>query len=169
MKLTWFGGTTLRIHIGGSMLVCDAAGGGGFDREELVSGADRVFRLKDKTLPAADLLAWRPRRPAAAIDESGPGVLLHRVGAASVLVDAAGEPPLLILGDMPGRAGRWSRDAAVVAFTAAVAEAALAELAPRLMALAMADHEADAAFESLRAGAGDTVIVMLERGMALEM
>src|SRR5688572_25230654 len=26
MKLTWFGGTTLRIHMGGKILLCDAAG-----------------------------------------------------------------------------------------------------------------------------------------------
>lgn len=169
MKLTWFGGTTLRLHIGGEMLVCDPAGAAGADRNELVSGADRVFGLRDEVLPAADLMAWRPRRAAAAIDGNTAGVLLHRVGAGSVLVDAAGEPPLLILGGMPAGAGRWSRDAAVVVFSAGVAEAALTGLGPRLVALAMTEPEAAAAFAALRERVGDTVLVGLEQGLAVEM
>lgn len=45
MKLTWFGGATVRIHIGGSRSVCNPAAIGGADPDELVSGADRVFAL----------------------------------------------------------------------------------------------------------------------------
>jgi L-ascorbate metabolism protein UlaG (beta-lactamase superfamily) len=44
MKLTWFGGTTLRIHIGGQILVSDPAyAPAAVEEAELVSGANRTF------------------------------------------------------------------------------------------------------------------------------
>ena len=63
MKLTWFGGTTFRVYVGGKVLVVDAEGvPGGIDRTELVSGADRVFGLADDTKnPRLTVAIWRQR------------------------------------------------------------------------------------------------------------
>ncbi len=60
MKLTWFGGTTMRLHIGGAMLVVDADGAPAqIDHTELLSGADRAFAL-DEDLPAVDPASSSP-------------------------------------------------------------------------------------------------------------
>jgi hypothetical protein len=169
MKITWFGGTTLRIHIGGKVLVCDAAGAPpGIDRRELLSGADRDFGLTDE-LPLIDTAEWQPRRPAALVDEgSRPEVLVHAVGPRSVLIDAVGEPPLLLLSaQVP--AHRLARDPVVVAFAGELAETALATLAPRLIALAMDEESTVAAFAKLRDHLHTTALVALEPGMALEI
>jgi hypothetical protein len=169
MKITWFGGTTLRIHIGGEILVCDAAGAPvGIDPRELLSGADRAFGLTDER-PLIDAAKWQPRRPAALVDEGDrPEVLVHPVGPRSVLVDAVGEPPLLLLSaDVP--AGRWARDAVVVTFSADTAAAALATLAPRLIALAVVEEGAAEVVAKLRDHLDGTALVALEPGMALEI
>ena len=169
MKLTWFGGRTLRIHIGGKILVCDADGApAGIDRQELLSGADRAFAMSDGG-PAIDAARWQPRRPTALLDEAKrPEVLLHNIGSSSVLVDAVGEPPLLLLAANVS-AGRWGRDAVVVAFSSDVAEASLGALSPRLIALAMPELDADATIARLRDRLGGTALVALEPGMALEV
>lgn len=169
MKFTWFGGTTLRIHIGGSMLVIGAAAWPGVDADELVSGADRVLGWDD-ALPAADAATWQPRRARTMLEDDAPEpVLVHRLGAGQLLVDAVGEPPVLLLAQPLASAGRWGRDAVVVAFAPEVAQAALETLGPRMLALALSDAEVDTLFPELeqrRDGAG---LVALEPALALEV
>ncbi len=169
MKLTWFGGRTLRIHIGGEILVCDADGApADINRRELLSGADKAFAMSDSG-PAIDVARWQARRPAALVDEAQrPEVKVHSLGLSSVLVDAVGEPPLLLLAAGVS-AGRWGRDAVVVAFASDVAEAALDGIGPRLVALALPEPDADAAVSRLRHRLSGTALVALEPGMALEV
>jgi hypothetical protein len=170
MKLTWFGGTTLRIHIGGRILVCDPDGApAGIDRAELVSGADRTFGLGDE-LPEAGPARWLPRRAGALMDEEAVAaeVLLHRLGQGAVLVDAVGEPPLLLLSRPIETTGRWSRDAIIVALSPHVAERILEVMAPRMIALAMPEGEVDAAFTALGERLDGTALVALEPGLAVE-
>lgn len=169
MKLTWFGGTALRIHIGARILVCDPdAANPGVDRTELASGADCVFAGAGE-LTRADPGTWEPRRPVALIDETTPAdVLVHAVGPGSVLIDSVGEPPVLILSDALTSAGRWRTDAVVVAFDASTALAATA-LNPRLIALAIDGASLDPAIESMRDRLGGTSLVALEPGLALEI
>ncbi len=63
MKLTWFGKTCLRLHAGGAIVVFDPdAASPGFDRGELVAGADLVVPSLD-ALPEADGRTFRPGRP----------------------------------------------------------------------------------------------------------
>ncbi len=59
MKLTWFAGSTIRIHIGGRILVADPAGISGVDAGELVSGADATFFI-DEAGEAVDPALWQP-------------------------------------------------------------------------------------------------------------
>ncbi len=171
MKLTWFGGTTIRIHIGGRILVADPAGIDGVDEAELVSGADVTFGLAEAG-PEVDPALWQPRRPGSMLDGAElPEVLVHGVRGGA-LVAAAGESPLLLLNGGVPKAGRWGRDAVVVVFGEGVAELAIAVLdriGPRLIALAAPEHVVEQAVGALRDRLGDTALVSLEPGLALEV
>jgi len=171
MKLTWFAGSTIRIHIGGRILVADPAGISGVDAGELTSGADVVFFI-DEAGEGVDPALWQPRRVAAMIDaDEVPEVLVHGIKGGA-LVAAAGEPPLLLLKSAVGRTGRWARDAVVVMFgeTAdALAEQVLEDVGPHLIAIAAPDTVIERAVGALRDKVGDTLLVALEPGMALEV
>lgn len=84
--------------------------------------------------------------------------MLHRMGNA-VLVDAAGEPPLIL--GTPGSLGRWANDAIAVLFEPA------APPPVRLIALAVSDVEA--AVAAMQPQLDGTGLVALESGMALEV
>ncbi len=154
MKITWFGGRTLRIHIGGSILVTDPPD----DAGEIVSGADLLFRLDDPSMRVVE--SWRPRREVRLVDEpDSTSVDLVRIGGA-VLVDAMGEPPLL-LGPPPPAPGRWASDAVVVLFAPTTP--------PPVRLIVLALDDVDAAIARIAPALEDTGLVALERGMALEV
>ena len=118
MKLTWFGGTTLRVYLGGEIVLVDAEGAPeGVDRGELLAGADRVVALAgDPAVPSIDPADWRPKPAPRQIDAPPPLEILA-IGASALLLAAAGEPPLVLLGSgEPPRFGRWA-DGAVVVLT----------------------------------------------------
>ena len=176
MKLTWFGGTTLRVHIGGLILVVDgAAAPVGIDAAELVSGADRVFGLVQAgdSLPSVDLAVWKaPRiRPL----DAGPAlatVLRVRDGIVLVHVDRE-RPLLLVAGELPPL-GRWIADAVVVLFGSADQLTArgtelLVGPGPRLLVLAAGESELDVAIPALRPHLEDTGLVALEPRLGLEL
>jgi hypothetical protein len=177
MKLTWFGGTTVRIHIGGAILVVDAdRAPDGIDPAELVSGADRVVNGFGAGLPQVDTTRWKPRKPARLLDEGEtlPPVEAWSAGPGALLVDAIGEPPLLLLTGEPPALGRWA-DAAVVALFgdgAALARLGLAvinDTPPRLLTLAGDEAAIDTAVFALRDALDGTGLVSLEAGLALEV
>lgn len=178
MKLTWFGGTTIRIHIGGAILVADALlAPAGIDAAELVSGADRVFgfAVSDESLPAVDATVWKPRRaPRPLEDDSQVDVVVWRVGPGAVLVDALGEPPLLLVAAELPRLGRWMGDAVVVLFgdgaaMSGLGEALLDVAPPRLIGLAGSEEDVDFAITALREHLDGTGLVSLEARLALEV
>jgi hypothetical protein len=175
MKLTWFGGTTLRVYLGGEIVVVDADGApDGVDRGEVLAGADRVVALAgDPAVPVIDPAQWRPR-PVRPMDEAVPVEILS-IGASALLIAAAGEPPLVILGSgEPPRFGRWA-DGAVIVVTSGresfVAEASvLLDVArPRLLALAADEQTLDTAIEELSEHLDGAGLVSLEPGLALEV
>ncbi|MHB1102149.1 MAG: hypothetical protein ACYC0C_05095 [Devosia sp.] len=177
MKLTWFAGTTIRIHIGGMILVADADRAPGFvDRNELVSGADRLFALAGDSLPPADPARWRPRPFTRIVDDAVHlrDVVLHRIGEAAVLVDAAGEPPVvLVAGGAPPVFGRWADGAVVALFGTGDTMVAngiglLAAARPRLLALAAEETAVDFAISALLDQLDGAALVSLEPGLALE-
>jgi hypothetical protein len=177
MKLTWFGGTTMRVHIGGAMLVIDAEGApAGIDRMELVSGADRLVAFAGLDgLEAVDPAAWAPRRAQALIDETeAPQVMAYRAGASAIVLDAVGEPPLLILSDGIERAGRWAANAVVVVTGTAetlpglVADV-LERLGPKLIAVAGSEDALDAVILRVQGSLDGTGLMALEPGLALEV
>jgi hypothetical protein len=176
MKLTWFGGTTIRIHIGGEILVADPElAPPGVDRGELVSGSNRSFLLAedDAALPLIDSPAWRPRSLPRVIDDTATTpVTLFRLAGAAVLIDAAGEPPLVLATGGQLRLGRWAGDAAVVLLGSELTPLAatlLENSPPRLIALAAPEAQVDAAIVALRDRLEGTALVALEPGLALEI
>lgn len=177
MKLTWFGGTTLRIYIGGLILVLDADGApAGIDAAELVAGADSVVADFGAALPAVDLESWKPQKPARALDEGTEVAQLRcwSAGHDAMLVEAGGEPPLLLLRGDVSALGRWADGAVVVlcgdgARIAATGLGVLQQRAPRLLALAGDEAAVDLAVGALRASLDGTSLVALEAGLALEI
>jgi len=176
MKLTWFGGTTMRIHIGGKMLVIDAAGAPvGIDRTELVSGADVVLSLADLAgIEAGEPASWAPRKAGALIDEAElPELQIFRLGDALV-VDAVGERPLLLVTGEIERMGRWAWNAVVVVLGAAealpdTAAIALERLGPKLIAVAGPEAAVDQVMLRLQNRLDGTGFMALEAGLALEV
>ena len=108
--------------------------------------------------------------------------LMEEVPAAEVarleralLIAAAGEPALVIVGDgaLP-RFGRWAESAVIVLTSASdglVAEvAALLEVAqPRLVALAMGSQMLDRVVDQIAGHLGGTGLTSLEPGLAVEV
>lgn len=177
MKLTWFGGTTIRIHIGGAILVVDPGEAPtGIDATELVSGADKLIADFGAALPAVDTRSWKARKPPRLLDESDDPVPVQTwsAGQGAILVDAMGEPPLLLLhGNVPPLA-RWTESAVLVVFGAAgpllaQGQAVLADTAPRLLVLAGDEPAIDAAIPALRDLLDGTGLVALEASLALEI
>lgn len=173
MKLTWFGNGSFRIHAGGAIVVIDAGSAShGVNRAELVSGADIVVAPGD-SLPPADGLAWKARPVARLLDEGAEPrpPELYGLGEGALLLDADGERPLLVLTGPVPALGRWAERSVMVVAGTALSERAqrLAESAPRLLVLAGAEDEIDAAFSVLRGGLDGTGLMALERGMAVEV
>lgn len=177
MKLTWFGGTTVRIHIGGAILVVDPTGAPhGIDAAELVSGADSVIADFGRGLHEVDVTRWKPRKPPRLLDEGDtlPPVEAWSGGAGALLIDAMGEAPLLLLaGDAPAL-GRWADGAVVVLFgdgeaISRLGLAVLDDTPPRLLALAGDEAAIDVAIPALRDRLDGTGLVSLDAGLALEV
>lgn len=174
MKLTWFGGTTFRIHIGGWMVVVDAEGApGSIDSTELVSGADKIVELAGD-LSQADARKWVPRKVGALIDAAAelPEVLVHRLDDGVVLVEAVGEAPLVIAtGEVP-EAGRWGRDAVVIVAGKHLAQTAASvvnEIGPRLIAIAGGERAIEETIEAVRELLDGTGLMAMEPALALEI
>ncbi len=169
MKLTWFSGTTLRVHIGGNILVCDPAGISGVDPDELVSGADRIFALGEG-LERVDPAVWQPARAGAMLDAAPEVRVLGMEGGA--IVSVPGEAPLVLVTGPLSRLGRWGRDAVVVVIgdeADRLAAAVLDEIGPQLIAIAAPEMVVDRAFAALATRLEGTGMVALDAGLALEV
>lgn len=107
MKITWLGGTALRVYVGGEIVVIDPdTAPVEVDRGELLAGAQHVVTMAGA--PPIDPAGWRPKPAPRGIDDMPP-LEIGRIGPAALLVAAAGEPPLVILGPgEPPRFGRWA-------------------------------------------------------------
>ncbi|MET3925357.1 hypothetical protein [Devosia sp. 2618] len=178
MKLTWFGGTTIRVHIGGAILVVDAAGApGGIDAVELVSGADGVIERFGVDLPRVETGRWKRRKAERLLDtpsDAPPVVETFSAGAGAVLIDAVGEPPLmLIAGEVPPL-GRWTDSAVLVVFghgagLTRLGAAVLDDTPPRLLVLAGDEDAVDVAIPALRDQLDGAGLMALQAGLALEI
>jgi hypothetical protein len=176
MKLTWFGGTTMRIYIGGEIVVIDAdTAPPGIDRAELLAGADHIVQLRTgSSEPMIDPAKWRPKPAARGIDAPAPLEIL-RISRSTALISAAGESPVVVFeaGEAP-RFGRWADGAVIVlmhSLESMIAEATvLLDVArPRLIALAADEQTLDLAIDELAEHLDGAGLVSLEPGLALEV
>lgn len=178
MKITWFSGTTLRVQIGGEIVVVDAdRAASGLDRSELASGADRVLPFSGAGLPLFDLSQWKPRPPVRLLDrvETPQPVLFWRIQSNGLVIEAPDEAPLIIVDADHGQPwGRWADGAVIVLCGMAVVcglqgRAVLEAARPRLLALACNEIGLDAAFEVLRPHLDGSALQVLEPGLAVEV
>lgn len=173
MKLTWFGQSALRIHLGGHVIVIDAdAANPDVDRNELRSGADHVLTLSEPG-PVIDGKAWKPRRSLRLLDAGDAirPVDIWSPGTEALLIDPDEDMPLLVLGGPIPELGRWTERAIVILVGASLAERAVALLeqaAPKLLALAGTEVAIDAAIAAIRDRLDGTGLVALEPGLAVE-
>lgn len=178
MKITWFAAMTFRIHIAGRIVVTHAEGAPeGIDATELIAGAQTVVSAQSPDLAPFDPVSWRPCRRVRLIDKQpgDEGLDLYRLGTRGLVAESADEG-LLVIEDAgaPTQWNRWA-DNAVVVLSGSGAECAahgtaLLDIArPRLMALAVEDGEVDMAFETLAPNLGDSSLIVLEAGMAVEV
>lgn len=174
MKLTWFGNTAFRIHIGGQIVVMDAGmAPKGVDGSEVVSGADLVV-TSGEDQPVTDLADWKPRLRERLLDagDAPRPVQIHWGGPKSLVVDADEDMPLLVVvGNVP-RLGRWAEKAVVVLAGPDLAGQGgrlLKRATPRLIALAGNDAELDAAFAQLQPMLEGAGLIALEPGLAVEV
>ena len=173
MKLTWFGRTALRVYLGGQIVVVDPdAAPPGVDRGELLAGADRIVAAGE-VLPQIDPGTWRAKAMPRLMEEAPPAEVVRLDGA--LLVAAAGEPALVIMGDGPlPRFGRWAEGAVIV--LTSVREGLVAEMTalldvarPRLLALAMDSQTLDRVVDALAKHLDGTGLISLEPGLAVEV
>jgi hypothetical protein len=173
MKLTWFGDDTFRIHAAGAIVVVEGEGAlPGVDRAELVSGADVVVAFAGVAYGATG--DWKPRAPLRMleVDETMRPPEVVGLGEGGLVVDADGEAPLVLAREEFSAGGRWLGQAVVVLIGEGLAERGtklLGRAAPRLIALAGAELEVDAAFAALRDRLDGTGLIALERGLAVEV
>lgn len=173
MKITWFGGSTFRIQIGGQVVVVDPhLAPAAIDQTELVSGADQVVAIA-LVRAAVDPVQWRPRVAQRVLDvgDNVRPVQAVGIGPDSLLIDGDDDMPLLLAGGGLGLLGRWAEKAVVVLFGQDL-EGRAGELLdashPRLIALAGEEAEIGRAFDALRDRLDGTGLVALEAGLAVE-
>jgi hypothetical protein len=174
MKLTWFGSSAFRVHSGGAIVVVEPdAAGASFDRAELVSGADQVVGFGESGMTLASV-GWKPRAPLRPleVEEQNRAPDIVALDADTLIVDADGEAPVVVVrGDMP-QLGKWADRAIFVLAGAGLksrAEGLLERASPRLIALAGDEAEVEQAFLALRDKLDGTGMIALERALAVEV
>jgi hypothetical protein len=180
MKLTWFGGTTLRVYVGGEIVVVDPdTAPAGVSQQELRSGADRVVSLRDPN-PRIDPERWTVPRPSRPMDNPRPLEVMS-IGLDTCLISGESDPPLLILNvtDLP-RFGHWVDGAVIVLFgekgAALVADIVVLDLAkPKHLVLAAENETIERLFDRVDATDlddsfwRDHSFSSLEPGLAVEV
>lgn len=177
MKLTWFGATALRVHVGGQIFVFDpGAAEPGIKAVELLSGSEQVIEMTQSNLPRLISEGWLPRRAVRLIEEpEGTGVEVLKVGARSRLIEAPAETRLLLV-SCPDEAafGRWAEGGTVGLFgtgsdVAAAGEALLRGARPSLILLGVVDDVVGEVVERLREHLDGAGLVALEPRLAVEV
>ena len=129
MKITWFGGHALRIQASGQIAALyPESADEGFDRHELLSGADRIVEGPVSDLPAYLATSFEHPAPKRLIDEldeeaDGLSFTIARLGEADIVVQGEQESPLVVLavgeGDVTDAPGDWPhhvRDCTILLF-----------------------------------------------------
>lgn len=176
MKLTWFGNSTFRIHIGGQIVVIDPdQAPDGVESHELTSGADLLIPDFGRALAEIEPSSWMPRKPVRLLDalngQAG-RVEALKAGQDCIVLDTPDEAPLMFLRDVDApNFRRWTEQSVMVLLGRRLQERAkgLQEGAgPKLVALAGDGAEIDATFELLGNRLSGMGLIALEPGLAVE-
>lgn len=176
MKITWFGGSTFRLYIGGQIFVTDEKRApAGVDAHEVAAAADHRIDLSDGIVEfdTLDVENWQRKRPRRVIDEPVEEIAaLFTIEGEALFIDEPQEGPVIVAPGGQTAWGRFADNAVVVLYGAppAVLEGAQALLIaarPKLIAIA-SEGFSDRQFESLGKVCGDCALQILEQGFAVE-
>ncbi len=169
MKVTWFSQDAFRVQLGGKILVLYPDHAVGVQRRDLLSGADMVVSGTEG-LDRIDLVDWRPGRRSPTVEGNDIGTVAAYTTDAGILLTASGEPPLLLLREVPNRLGRWVNDAVVIPLgpdPQRAVEAILKSLSPALLLVREADATA-LDLEWVAKALDGTLFQVLDVGMGIE-
>lgn len=177
MRITWFGGKVFRLYLGGKIFVTDPERvQDGANPHEVAAAADRLIDLSDnfQDFPYLEPENWNRRKRKRVIDapEDEEIAGLYSVGGEALFIDEPEEGPVIIA---PGEGTAWGHfcDRAVVVLYGkqrTIVQGARDLLAggrPRLIVLAVEGLQ-DPQLSELQALAGDTPLIVVERGLSVE-
>lgn len=175
MKITWFGGSTFRLYVGGKIIVTDAGRApDNADPHEIAAAADHRIDLSDGSVeyPYLEPETWsRPRHTL--LDEPEEEILaLYTLSGEGIFVDEPTEGPLIVAPAGLTAWGRFADNAVVVLFgradaLIAGATALFVAARPRVLMFAVTAGEPPA-LSDLAKSAGQCAIQVLEPGLAIE-
>lgn len=177
MKITWFGGTTFRIYVGGRIFVTDAGKAPGTaNMHEVAAAADYRIDLggEKPAFPLLDAENWRRRKPLRLVDAPAEEVFdLYTLSGEAIFIDEPEEGPVVLAPARDTAWGRFADDAVLILHgdAEALAEGVRSVTAiarPRLIAIAAPEMD-DAQVQAIAGLCGGCAIQVLERGLPLEV
>lgn len=176
MKITWFGGSTFRLYIGGKIFVTDAERAPeGVSPHEVGAAADQRIDLSDGIVefPYLEVETWRRKKPLRLIDEPVEQIAaLYTIEGEALFIDEPQEGPLIVAPGGQTAWGRFADDSVVVLHgraedIVAGVKSLLIAARPKLVAIA-SDGLSEGQFSELAAVCGDCALQVLEKGFAIE-
>lgn len=176
MKITWFGGTTFRLYVGGRIFVTDAdKAPSGVDPHEVAAAADYKVDLTDRIadFPFLDAENWERRRPLRVIDAPEEDIFeLYTISGEGIFIDEPEEGPVIIAPAGETAWGHFADDAVVILFgeSAAVSEgikSLTVAARPKLIAIATSQLS-DVEIGALSKACRKCPMQVLEAGLSLE-
>jgi len=176
MKITWFGGSTFRLYIGGVIFVTDIVHAPeGVDQRELSAGADHRIDLRDGLVefPYLDIENWRPRRPGRMIDIPAEQIAaLYTISGEALFIDEPQEGPVIIAPSDQTAWGHFADNAVAVLYGPpksinSGARALMLSARPKLIAIAT-EGLGEREFQALAEICDGCALQVLEPGMSVE-
>lgn len=176
MKITWFGGITFRIYVGGKIFVTDHdRAPGGIDPHEVSAAADFKIDLSDgiNDFPFLDLESWKKQRPRRLLDMPEETVAaLYTIEGEALFIDEPQEGPVIVAPGGQTAWGHFADNAIVVLYGEAQAilegaQSLLIAARPKLIVIA-ADGFNDEQLSALSDACGGCAMQVLEQGFAIE-
>jgi len=176
MKITWFGGSTFRIYVGGKIFVTDHdRAPEGIDPHEVSAAADYKINLSDGKIefPYLDIESRKDQRPRRLIDVPQELIAsLYTIEGEALFIDEPQEGPVVVA---PGQQTAWGHfaDNAVVVLHGKSeevlegAQSLLVAARPKLVAIA-ADGFSEDQLGVLAKTCGNCALQVLEQGLPVE-
>lgn len=176
MKITWFGGSTFRIYVGGKIFVTDHdRAPEGVDPHEVSAAADHKIDLSDGIVefPYLDVENWKKRRPQRLLDMPEEMIAaLYTIEGEALFIDEPQEGPVIVAPAGQTAWGHFADNAVVVLYgnSSAILEGAqslLIAARPKLITIATSGIS-DTQMSALGSVCGECALQILEQGFAIE-